>query len=431
MKQVLENSEDPYRKRIGSAPIRQQRSLSHGDAPPTLIANTENPYKEFHAGMRGDQLSQDRGPDILSHSLRETSLESAKEPLLSDGDRADSTEDKPASRNKIPLPYWILLGSLNVIGPFSSDSYVPMMPTIQVDLGTTDQMVALAMQVNWIVSALVGPFVGGISDRHGRKVTACATIGVYIVGQLGSYLAPDIYTLIFFQGLQGAGQSVIVLAGAIVRDLIDDMQERLRIFAFLSTLRPLMILAAPAIGGFLSVFLTWRLLFLCLASWGALTLLLIVLTLKETNVAVVGKKQGEHKHESFKSQFYKMAVHVDFMGLTITAALFMGGVRSMLTNVPFCYCHLYNLNNLGTGIMVGIPSVCGFAASLIAGKMAGAVRKQPKVSGQWAAGGAAAGSALCLLLSAPRLPPPPPFASRRSAPNAVDHYPIEPLTTNH
>lgn len=224
---------------------RDERSCSVGDEPSKspLIPDEENPYSQFHAGMRGSQLSVDKDKKDRPN-LSGALTTNPQEPLLSVEDTTQGDEDKKP-KNSIPLAYWFLLGSLNVIGPFSSDSYVPMMPTIQSDLHTTDEMVGLAMQVNWIVSALVGPFVGGISDRYGRKVTACAVICVYIVGQVGSFLAPNIYVLVFFQALQGAGQSVIVLAGAIVRDLIDDMQERLRIFAFLSTLRPLMILAAP------------------------------------------------------------------------------------------------------------------------------------------------------------------------------------------
>ena len=44
---------------------------------------------------------------------------------------------------------WLVLLSLNVIGPFASDAYLPNLPEIRKDLVTSSEDASLTIQVNW------------------------------------------------------------------------------------------------------------------------------------------------------------------------------------------------------------------------------------------------------------------------------------------
>lgn len=75
---------------------------------------------------------------------------------------------------------WLILLSLNAIGPFSSDAYLPNLPDIQKDLSTSASLASLTIQINWIVLGLINPVIGGLSDSYGRRtitvVSVCVTV---------------------------------------------------------------------------------------------------------------------------------------------------------------------------------------------------------------------------------------------------------------
>ena len=75
--------------------------------------------------------------------------------------------------------------------------------------------------------------------------------------------------------IQGVGESVSIITSAILRDVIDDKQERMRVQAYFTTMRPLMLLGGPSIGGFIGSAVGWRKLMWGLVGWGALTMLTV------------------------------------------------------------------------------------------------------------------------------------------------------------
>ena len=58
---------------------------------------------------------------------------------------------------------------------------------------------------------------------------------------------------------------------------IDEPRERMRVQALFTTLRPLMLLGGPSIGGVVGAAFGWRNLMRALSVWGALTIPLVLL----------------------------------------------------------------------------------------------------------------------------------------------------------
>eukprot|EP00937_MAST-01D_sp_MAST-1D-sp2_P005183 g5183.t1 len=216
-------------------------------------------------------------PSDALFKLKPPDADAAARTMSTDSDRAWR---KPAVLKKY---HWLILMSLNTIGPFSSDAYVPNLSTIASELNASNQLVSFTIQINWIVLGLFNPVLGALSDKHGRKTVITAALVVYILGALGSAFSRNIAELIAARCVQGAGEAVSIVTSAVIRDVVDDMNERQRLQAFFAMLRPLMIMGAPVVGGGLASAFGWRRLFYVLAAWGLLTLLLVNSCIPESN----------------------------------------------------------------------------------------------------------------------------------------------------
>jgi DHA1 family bicyclomycin/chloramphenicol resistance-like MFS transporter len=273
---------------------------------------------------------------------------------------------------------WLILLSLNAIGPFSSDAYLPNLPDIEKDLGTSRALASLTIQINWIVLGLINPVIGSLSDTYGRKTITAVSLSIFVVGAVGSALSKTLLQLMIARVVMGVGQAVSVIASAVIRDLVDDPGERMRITGFFNMLQPLMILAAPSLGGVVGQLVGWRDLFWGLAGWGVLTMVLVASFVPESNKAYlrrtssaaasspVDKVDQALAERSLCAKLCEMFSSVPFTALTLTASVFMGGVRSMLSTIPYVYSEYYCLDTALVGILIAVPTGCGVGSSMVA-----------------------------------------------------------------
>ena len=298
-------------------------------------------------------------------------------------------------RPKLRVGHYLILVSLNCIGGFASDCYIPNLADIVDDLKASDQLVSLTIQINWILLGLATPIVGHLSDVYGRKVVVWCTLSVFVVGALGSGFAPTIEWLLAARCVQGVGESVSIITSAIIRDEVDDKQERMKVQAYFSTMRPLMLIGGPSFGGFIGNAIGWRALMWGLSGWGAINMLLMYF-IPESNQQVVDQQQQQQQQQQVAdpdapklrqqrackspcgilcpelngAKFRRMATNVDFIGLTVCTAICMGAVRSLLSTISFVYTHYYELSTPITGLLISVPLIFGFLASLVAAQLA-------------------------------------------------------------
>jgi len=176
----------------------------------------------------------------------------------------------------------VVLGGLTMFGPLSLDLYLPALPQLADDLGTSASAAQLSITA-CLVGLAVGQLVAGpLSDRFGRKRPLMIGLLAYLLASVACALAPTATVLIVLRLIQGLGGAAgIVISRAIARDLYSGSALMI-FFSRLLLVAGLAPVLAPILGGQLSRIMSWRGIFGVLAGFGAVLLLAGWLGLKET-----------------------------------------------------------------------------------------------------------------------------------------------------
>lgn len=176
----------------------------------------------------------------------------------------------------------LVLGCLEIFAPISMDLYMPTLPQLARDLGTSDSLAQATMSACMVGLGAGQLLAGPVSDRVGRRRPMLVGITAFIICSVLCALAPSIELLLVARFLQGvAGSAGIVVTFAVARDLFSgvDLAKLLSLLALVSGLAPIL---APVAGGQLAALMDWRGIFLILAGIGCAQLVLAGVALPES-----------------------------------------------------------------------------------------------------------------------------------------------------
>ncbi|BCI56010.1 Bcr/CflA family drug resistance efflux transporter [Mycolicibacterium litorale] len=175
-----------------------------------------------------------------------------------------------------------VLALLNAVTPFSIDMYLSAFPEMATDFGTSPSTIQLSLTTFLIGLAVGQLIIGTLSDRYGRRrpliigTVACVAVSVACA------LAPSIVLLIALRFAQGfCGAAGVVIARAVIADRSRGARAA-RLFAVMMLIGVLAPITAPILGGVIVTGLGWRAVFFALAVLNLLTLLGVVLAVKES-----------------------------------------------------------------------------------------------------------------------------------------------------
>jgi len=179
----------------------------------------------------------------------------------------------------------LLLGSLTAFGAVTIDLYLPTLPAIARDYGSSPAVVQLTLSTFFIGMAVGQLFFGPLSDRIGRRPTILIGCAVYILASLACAVAPTIEALVagrFFQALGCC--AAMVTCRAIVRDRYDHADSA-RIFSLLMLVLAVAPLLAPTVGGWIAAAAGWHAVFYAFVGIGVAVALAVALRLDESRSA--------------------------------------------------------------------------------------------------------------------------------------------------
>jgi EmrB/QacA subfamily drug resistance transporter len=149
----------------------------------------------------------------------------------------------------------------------------PALPTIGRSLDDVDNL-------SWVVTAyllsctVATPLFGKLSDIYGRRRMMLISISVFILGSIACALAPTLWMLILARALQGVGGGgILPLAQTVIADLLSP-RERPLVQSYSSVMFMSASILGPVLGGFLTDYVHWSLIFWINLPLGAVALLM-------------------------------------------------------------------------------------------------------------------------------------------------------------
>lgn len=167
----------------------------------------------------------------------------------------------------------LILGSMTALGPFSIDMYLPGFAGIAKDLNTTVTEVSMSLSSYFIGISAGQLLYGPLLDRFGRKKPLFVGLLVYILASLGCVFVTDINMFIGLRFVQAVGSCAATVASvAMVRDLFP-VKEIPNVLSKLMLVLGLSPMLAPTIGGYVTSYYGWHVVFLILMCMGIFVLI--------------------------------------------------------------------------------------------------------------------------------------------------------------
>jgi len=149
----------------------------------------------------------------------------------------------------------------------------PALPTIGRSLADMENL-------SWVVTAyllstvVATPLFGKLSDIYGRRSMMLISVSVFIAGSIACALAPTMATLVLARALQGlGGGGILPLAQTVIADILSP-RERPIFQGYSSVMFMAASILGPVLGGVLTDYVHWSLIFWINAPLGAAALLM-------------------------------------------------------------------------------------------------------------------------------------------------------------
>ncbi|UFP96434.1 MFS transporter [Gloeobacter morelensis MG652769] len=137
---------------------------------------------------------------------------------------------------------------------------VAALPKIVADLGDLD-LLAWTSASYLLVSTTSLPILGKLSDLYGRKTILLIGIAIFLLGSFLCGLAPSMFLLVVFRGIQGLGAGAITSVALTIPADLYVPAERAQLQGIIASVFALSSIVGPLLGGVLTDTLGWHWIF--------------------------------------------------------------------------------------------------------------------------------------------------------------------------
>ncbi|GAA2248089.1 Bcr/CflA family efflux MFS transporter [Herbiconiux moechotypicola] len=285
----------------------------------------------------------------------------------------------------------ILLGVIP-LSQFPIDVYSPAIPTMVRELGTTSTLVQNSVSA-YVLGMAIGLLpVGVIADARGRKPTLLVCLALLVVASIGIAFTNDIAVLLalrFAQGLGGCACMVVVYA--IAADTSRGPQLT-SLSGWLGASWGLAPVIAPAIGGILVQFVSWRGIFVLVAVLGVVAGLVVWRLLPETLAPAAATPVRPRVIAGVLASAFRRKL---FVGLTLVFAVFASAQLLFGVVAPLLYETGLGVPPAAYGLIALLVGAANLGGELATGALA--TRISSRTLGFSALAAFAAGTAVLLV----------------------------------
>ncbi|XVL25988.1 multidrug effflux MFS transporter [Staphylococcus equorum] len=276
-------------------------------------------------------------------------------------------------QHKNSLLFVIILGALTAIGALSIDMFLPGSPQIQSDFNTTTSNSQLTLSLFMIGLALGNLFVGPISDSIGRKTPLIVAMALFTLASIGIIFVDNIWLMIALRFVQGfCGGAGAVISRAISSDLYTGKQLT-KFLALLMLVNGVAPVLAPALGGVILSFSTWRMVFVILTIFGLLMLFGTIFNIKES--LSTEQRDSPHLVSIFKGFKQLLATPRFVLPMLIQGVTFVI-LFSYISASPFIAQRIYDMSAQQFSLMFASVGISLIVSSQLTGKLVDYIDRQ-------------------------------------------------------
>ena len=261
--------------------------------------------------------------------------------------------------------YWFLVSCLVVLsalGSFVNDMYTPSLPAMCRFFGCLVPLAQMGLTMGMIGLGVGQLLLGPVSDRYGRKPVLFGSVALFIVSAVASVFSPSIHvfnTCRLFQGIGASGG--YFLARTIPADVFAG-RGLAKLMALVGAINGIAPASAPVIGGFTADAFGWKGVFLVLAAF-AVVILIVTMGLKESLAPSRRTTGAWWKSMSGYLALLKngrFVAHICFKGTAL------GLLFSYISSSPFILQTHYGLSQTVYGLVIGFNALFVACGSMLA-----------------------------------------------------------------
>ena len=287
-------------------------------------------------------------------------------PLASDKPALGPLPARAAAAAELtPLRMTIVGAMLIAVGPLSMNLYSPALTLLTTAFGASEEAIRATITVYLLGFALAQLICGPLSDRFGRRPVVALCLGLYVVGSLICAGAQSVPMLDVGRIVQGVGAcGGMALSRVMVVDRFVG-HAAARIISLMSLILSVAPAAAPIIGGTLITLLSWRLLFLMMALYGA-ALFALVWHFPETNTR---RDPLATRPRALIRNYAKLLTSRAFLGQIVLTAFAVGGFYAAQTLTPFILMGRLGLSSPTFGLVTASLMAAYLVGSLATNRL--------------------------------------------------------------
>ncbi|WP_321857364.1 multidrug effflux MFS transporter [Paraburkholderia tropica] len=234
-----------------------------------------------------------------------------------------------------------ILGILGALGPLSIDMYLPGLPNIARQLNVDAGAAQLSIMAFFAGLTIGQLFHGPLSDRVGRKAMIYVGLALYIAGSLGCAATTTAGQLDAWRFAQGLGGSIgMVIGFAVVRDLYTG-RTAARLVGLMMIVQGVAPVIAPLLGTAVITVAPWPVIFIILALFGIVCILLVAFALPETRSREL--RAASDPLDALQN-YLRLVVSRDYMPYTVATALAQAGFFAYIAGSSFLFISVYGLS---------------------------------------------------------------------------------------